>query len=62
MKKTLTESYAKNIEALRKVIVACKQSLMRGRPIGQFPHYWALIPIRPEEQMKHKRTNNKNWD
>ena len=58
MKKTITESYAKNIEALRSVIVACKQSLMRGGPIGQFPHYWALIPIKPEAQMKHKRINH----
>ncbi len=59
MKKTITQlSYARNIELLKKVIVECKRRLMRGRPLEQFPHYWALIPINPERKIYHKRVES----
>ncbi|MEO8771466.1 MAG: hypothetical protein ABI402_15325 [Ferruginibacter sp.] len=55
MIKTITNSYAKNIEAFKRVIATCKRQLMRARPIEGFPHYWALIPVERKSPMQHKR-------
>jgi hypothetical protein len=56
MKKTLQAlSYASNIELLKKVIVACKQRLMSGKPLEKFPHYWALIPVEHKREINGKK-------
>ncbi len=56
MKKIITESYAINIERLRKVIVTCKQQLlMRGKPLEKFPHYWALIPVEQKKDLRGRQ-------
>ncbi|MEO6671698.1 MAG: hypothetical protein ABIN36_19595 [Ferruginibacter sp.] len=56
--KTITGIYARNIETVKRVIVECKQRLMRAQPIQGFPHYWALIPIEPASLMRHKKDNH----
>lgn len=48
------QSYAKNRDLFRKIIAACKQQFMRGKPIDKFPHYWALIPVVPERREPKK--------
>lgn len=54
------QSYARNIEAFKKVITMCKQSLVLGKPLGQMPHYWALIPVEPKKAMDFKKNMNHN--